>query len=327
MIVLPRERPVLENLNTYYMDMPRFVEHCQGEYGSGCIHLQSPRIEGALFFDSDELLNSVFRDKDGELAGQAALDRLIETAAERSLTIHVYAIDPKTIYLWANLPVAREIQRDLNPELVDLDQLIEEMTAVELTGYIDVSINGGRESGVILFEKGEIIGGSSTWNQGTVKEGNGSQELLIQRVRQAGGLFRVGEISLPFAGSEGSFRDSGKKPSQQTIAMLEELLSIFERVVKANSKLRGGFTTMLKGKFVEKADVYTFLDPFIGEFLYSDRKISFAGEASDEELARGVFESVKELAEELGVIPQLRIECVLWNRKHKRALERFRIAF
>lgn len=327
MLVLPKERPVLENLNSYYMDMPRFVEHCQGEYGSGCIHMQSPRIEGIVFFDNDELLNSIFMDKDEELEGQAALDRLIETAAERSLVIHVYAIDPKTIYLWANLPAAREIHKDPNTEFGDLEELIKEMNAAELTGYIDVSINGGRESGLILFDKGEIIGGSCSWDNGGSTETKKSREMLIQKVKKSCGALRVRVISLPSAGSGGSLGDSGKRPSQQTIAMLEELLGIFERAVRSNRKAKGGFTTLLKRKFVEKADEYAFLDPFIAEFSYSDRKIAFVGEAGDEELARGVFESVKELAEELRVLPQLRIECVLWNQKHRREVGRLGIGF
>jgi hypothetical protein len=137
MIIIPREKPVLENLNSYYVDVPKLVEHCKGEFGSGCIHLQSPRIEGVVFFDNDELLNSIFKNKEGQIEGQAALDSLIEAAAEHNFTIHVYKIDPKKIYFWSNIPTAKEIYNDLRTEFTDLEGLIQEMNSEKLTGYID----------------------------------------------------------------------------------------------------------------------------------------------------------------------------------------------
>ncbi|NOQ96370.1 MAG: hypothetical protein GQ555_07110, partial [Desulfobacterales bacterium] len=61
--------------------------------------------------------------------------------------------------------------------------------------------------------------------------------------------------------------------------------------------------------------------------VYADRKITFAGDASDEELARGVTESVKELAEEFGVLAEVRNECVFWTQKHQRELGRIGFSF
>jgi hypothetical protein len=320
MIIIPREIPVLENLNSYYVDIPKLVEHCQGEFGSGCIHLQSPRIEGVIFFDNDELLNSIFKNKEGQTEGQAALDGLIEAAAEHNFTIHVYKIDPKKIYFWCNIPTAKEIYKDLRTESTDLEGLIQEMNSEKLSGYIDVSLDKGKESGLVFFDKGQIIGGSYSWDKGEMNGSKGSQELLIQKAKESSGIFRVSKISFPMDEVNSESKDIRKEPSPNSITMLGELLGIFERVIRSNKRIKANFNTLLKKKFVEKADEYAFLDPFVGEFVYADRKITFVGDASDEELARGVTESVKELAEEFRVLPQLRNECVFWARKYQREL-------
>lgn len=327
MIIIPREKSVLENLNSYYVDVPKLVEHCQGEFGSGCIHLQSPRIEGVVFFDNDELLNSIFKNKEGQIEGQAALDGLIEAAADHNFTIHVYKIDPKKIYFWSNIPTAKEIYNDLRTEFTDLEGLIQEMNSEKLTGYIDVSIDKGKESGLVFFDKGQIIGGSYSWNNGEVNGSKGSQELLIQKTKESSGIFRVSKISFPTDEVKTESKDSRKEPSRNSITMLGELLGIFERVIRSHRNTKVNFNTLLKKKFVEKADEYAFLDPFVAEFVYADRKITFVGDASDEELARGVTESVKELAEEFGVLAEVRNECVFWTQKHQRELGRIGFSF
>ena len=35
MVVIPKQQPVLENLNIYYLDVRKLLEHFQGEIGSG----------------------------------------------------------------------------------------------------------------------------------------------------------------------------------------------------------------------------------------------------------------------------------------------------
>jgi hypothetical protein len=322
MILIPREKPVLENLNSHYVNIPKLVEHCQGEFGSGCVYFQSPRIEGVVFFDNDELLTSIFKNKEGQIEGQAALDGLIEATADHNFSIHVYKIDPKKIYFWCNIPHAKEIHKDVRTELTDLEGLIQDMNSEKLTGYIDVSIDKGKESGLVFFDKGQIIGGSYSWDEAGVNGSKGSQELLIQKAKESSGIFRVSKISFQMDEANSEAKDIRKEHSPHNITMLGELLAIFERVIKLNRRIRSDFNTLLKRKFVEKADEYVFLDPFAAEFVYADRKITFVGNASDEELARGVTESVKELAEEFGVLPELRNECVFWVRKHQRELGR-----
>jgi hypothetical protein len=63
MIMIPGERPALVNLKSHYVDFSRVIEHCQGEFGSGCICLRVPSTEGVILFDNDAMLNSILQSK------------------------------------------------------------------------------------------------------------------------------------------------------------------------------------------------------------------------------------------------------------------------
>jgi hypothetical protein len=86
MIMIPTQRPVLENLNSHHVDLSRLTEHCQGEFGSSCIHLRAPRTEGVIFFDNDAIPSSVFQSKHEQLEGQYALYWLVEAMNEHNST-------------------------------------------------------------------------------------------------------------------------------------------------------------------------------------------------------------------------------------------------
>ena len=105
--------------------------------------------------------------------------------------------------------------------------------------------------------------------------------------------------------------------------MLEELLVIFERTVRDNKRVKADFNKSLKKKFMEKADKYSFLDPFAAEFEYSNQKISYRGTAKDEVLAKGIIESIKELANELNTVDQLYEYLVPWTEKYSQKLKGF----
>jgi hypothetical protein len=107
--------------------------------------------------------------------------------------------------------------------------------------------------------------------------------------------------------------------------MLEELMVIFETAVISRKKTKTNFTKLLKKKFVENAEEYAFLDPFAGEFDYSNRKIDFSGAASDKQLIDGVVNSIRELAQELGMLPELLNSCTEWSDKYAKQLESFSV--
>ena len=250
MIILPKEQPAIQGLNTYYLDVRKLLEHYQGELGSGGVYFRSSSEEGAIFFDKDEFLNGIYENRGGEsIKGEKAIEKLLAAVDESNFVLDVYAIEPQKIYFWSNIPSAEPVFRDLSTEFTDLLGLIKKMMSEKLTGYIEVSIQDGTEGGLIFFINGQVIGGSYSWGQGQLNGSEESRNLLVQKTKESGGIFHVSKIS-PEKSTLSSERTSAGTVSttDNVIPALQELLEIFERIVRAGKFVKGDFSTLLKKK-------------------------------------------------------------------------------
>jgi len=327
MIVIPKEKPVIENLNSYYLDIRKLVEHYQGQLGAGGIYFKSPAAEGVIFFDKDELLGGVFKDRERNIHGNEVLDNIIEASSRYNFVISIYEIAQNKIYFWANMPDAKKIYKNLSTEFTDLEGLIKKMASEKLTGYIEVVINNGSEGGLVFFSDGEIIGGSYSWGKGEVSALKENRELLVAKTKDSGGIFHVSRIEASKQSASGEISGNEQKTAADILIVLEELLQIVEAEAAKKTNIVRDFDSLLKKKFIEKADQYFFLDPFADEFKYSAGRITFSGEATDEELLRGVLESVKEIAEESGFLSNLNDNLSKWSQKYAVKLAKTGITF
>jgi hypothetical protein len=325
MVIIPREKPVIENLNIYYLDVRKLLEHYQGEIGSGGVHFKCHGAEGVIFFDKDDLLNAFFKEKDLELFGADAIDRIINEGRNYNFSVNVYKIALDEVYFWSSIPAAEKIYKDLSTEFTDLEGLIRKMSSEKLTGYIDVAIGNGREGGLIFIINGKIMGGSFTWDNGDPGPTKKNQGILIRKTKEHGGTFNVCRLPLSKMKKEAKAGASFARPSKNILAMLEEFLRVFEKTVSEKKKSKIDFSKTLKKKFVENAEQYAFLDPFAGEFDYADDRLVFTGAAGDQELIDGVLTSVKQLAQELGLFSQLMENSHAWSEKYSKQLENFNI--
>lgn len=324
MVIIPREKPVLENLNIYYLDVKKLLEHYQGEIGTGGVYFKSHAAEGVIFFDKDDLLNAFYEEKDLNFVGSQAIEHLLNSGGHYNFTVNIYQLSLEEVYFWASIPSAEKIYEGLSTEFTDLEGLIRKMSSEKLTGYIDVTIGGGQQKGLIFLINGKIVGGSYSWDSGEPGPSKKNQELLIRKTKEAGATFNVCRIPISKLKTEGETRKTAK-PSEEILRMLEELMIIFENSVASRKRMKADFTKLLKKKFVENADKYAFLDPFAGEFDYTNRTIDFSGAASDRELIDGVVNSIRELAQELGILQQLKGASVEWSDKYASQLENFSI--
>jgi predicted HTH domain antitoxin len=327
MVVIPKQQPVLENLNIYYLNVRKLLEHFQGEIGTGGVYFKSHRAEGAIFFDQNELLSGLFKDRDIEISGDQAIERLLEAGGDYNFSVNIYEIGPEEVYYWASIPSAEQIYKDLSTEFTDLERLIKKMGSEKLTGYIDVSIGNGKEIGLIFLINGKIMGGSYSWSNGSPSPSKKNQDLLIQKTKEFGGSFNVCRIPLTNSKTARERELAKSNHPETAIAFLQELLVIFEKVVHLKRKKRTDFQKLLKRKLVEHADQYAFLDPFAGEFEHVDNKITFSGQASDQNLVAGVFVVVKEMAHELDLLSALIANLDSWSEKYSEELATYDITF
>ena len=71
MIVIPGNVPVVQGMNSPYLNVGRFIEHFSGDITTTGIHFVSSTAEGADFIDQHTILNGIFTDKTGTLKGAA----------------------------------------------------------------------------------------------------------------------------------------------------------------------------------------------------------------------------------------------------------------
>ena len=327
MVVIPRQQPVLENLNIYYLDVRKLLEHFQGEIGSGGIHFKSHAAEGVIFFDQDQLVSGFFQDKEIAISGNEAVERLLAAGDDYNFSVNIYKIGPEEVYFWAGIPTAEKIYKNLSTEFTDLEGLIKKMSAEKMTGYIDVTIGSGKESGLIFLINGKIMGGSYSWGNGAPSPSKENQDLLIQKTKQLGGTFNVCRIAFKNVRTDNQPITQEPDNPLAAIAMIEELLSIFEELVSKKSKQKADFQKLLKQKFVENAERFSFLDPFAGEFEYAEQKITLSSHVSDRDLVDGVVTAVNEMARELGLQSALIENLDAWSQKYTDELAVYDVSF
>lgn len=336
MIIIPREKPIVQELNSYYLNIDKFIEHYQGELGAGAVYFHSPAAEAVLFFDEQSLIGGHLQDSRQRLHGKEAVDRIMEMVAGNNFAISVYRILPERLYFWANLFNPKPLYKDLTTEFTDLEGLIKKMEGEQLTGFIDVELSNG-EGGLLFFYKGQVIGGSSADGGGSLDRSREYRDDLIRRSKEYGGRFNVSRIFVESeeapsegktqkaeaeapgrkaAGKQRQARGSGGKLSRQRgLEMLQGMLGALESVVTKNRKIQSDFETLLNRKFIEKADKYDFLDPFLAEFRYSGGKVSYEGDAEWRELVVAVEECVHEIAHAHGLVSQLHGQLEDWRKQ------------
>jgi hypothetical protein len=309
-------------MNSYYVQIPRLIEHFQGEVGCGALHFKSSSSEGILFFDKDEILNGIVVGRNGESAGRDVIEQLIRSTETTNYILSVYQIRTEDIYLWSTMPAAKRIYQDLSTEFTDLEGLVKKMGTEALTGFIEVGIIDSTEGGLILFNNGRVCGGSYSWGAGDSLRDDQDLGKLIKMTKDRGGLFHVSRMQ-PVESFNESIEDELEaeellhNPSPRVLTAIEELMVIFERTAQGRKNREADFATLLNRKFVEKADQYPFLDPFAAEFKYANQKVTFVGDTTDEELIRGILEALTEIAGEIGAHAQFRSDLSTWAKKYK----------
>lgn len=314
MLIVPRERPLLANLNSYYVNVRRLIEHYQGELGSGGVHFRSAASEGILFFDQEEIVGGSFREKERSEEGRKAVDKLFESLEVRSYAIDVFQILSDDLYFWANIHHARPLHQGLSTDFTDLPRLMKKMGNEDLTGYIDVTIGSAGEGGLVFFNGGKIMGGSFTWEDSGVSTSKERLELLIRKADEQGATFSVSKLPLQHTRKKAQTPEGGPFQRRALLAALGDLLGRLEAA--AGKRNPGDFKTVLNRKFMEMADRYDFLDPFAAELQYAGGKVTFTGRVPDQELLEAVTASVRSLAEELGLLPGFSDEVASWIQRH-----------
>jgi hypothetical protein len=316
MIAIPQDDPVLIHLNSYYLDLQRLIEHCQGELGAGGILFKSVFSEGVIFFDQDEIVNAVLEEKETSLEGGRAAWALVESSANRNYTVSVYRLDETEIYFWASIAsqdLVQELSFDSTGGFVEL---LKDLTERRFTGYAEPEDGQRDEVTQIFFNNGRWVGSAYFNHSG---ERIVSCSLHAEKRKALEAFFGKGPTRVFGLSPKGLLPrhvSAETRIHSWLLPSLEALLSLFEEAYAGRSPTKPDFPIMLKKKFIQKADRFPFLDPFAGELTYTDGKVSLKGFHRRVEVARGVIESLLELEKELGLTETVRPGMSKWFLKY-----------
>jgi hypothetical protein len=335
MLLLPQHQPIIEGLNSYYLNVRKFFEHHHRELGTFGIHMKSPRFEGMVYFDSGQFISAICLNGGQSFFGEDAFERLMSAVEKYNFSVSVYAINPEMIFFWANALQAQPLHRDLTTDITDLDRLITNMINQQLTGFIEIFLADDSASAILFFNSGKILGASTS--PGETRESiEVVRDRLVKETNAKGGVFHISTISISQKNkdrsinpvdSEAEHPDPVATPSQPATAesldplpMLEEVLRLSEAVCMERKRVKD-FPTQFRKAAMELADKYSFLDPFLKEFEFSGGKVRLEGNVPSQALVGGVLECIQKVLGPLGLTDRFNEKADGWFRKNANTLK------
>jgi len=300
-MLIPETEPVFRGLNSYYVDVTKLLEYFRSSNATGCIRISSIDSSGIVFYSNNTIINPVCNASGKTYYHNDAISAIKKIASIRECKIDVYAIDENQIFLWANLSKAQTVYDNLTTDLTDLGKLLRKVETEKITGVIEVAIKNGTQPALMLFYKGLLVGTHRPGVDDRVTNDDSVVDYLQRETSEHGGSFCVKTIPAEEITAEPqatALSDTKSDvPAADILAMVGEMIFALESLVSDRVKGHDPFSLTLKRKFIDKADVYPFLDPFADEFAYGDRKVRFDGDATPTELAHAVGRCLLEIAD------------------------------
>ncbi|NLX18442.1 MAG: hypothetical protein GXY53_04055 [Desulfobulbus sp.] len=193
-MLIPREKPYLQGLNSYYLQLERFIEHMQGDIGAGSIHCRSARVEMMIYFNESEIISNLIQEKGQTVQVVPSLEIARSTFYCSSCSVNVYQLDANAIYFWAQMPAFQRAKTSLKSSEIPLPDLIFRLRQKQFSGFIDVQLMRKDEGGILFFNEGDRIGGSFSWSTGGMSTSDEDYNTLLSRVQLNDGLFSFGSF-------------------------------------------------------------------------------------------------------------------------------------
>ncbi len=319
-MILPKGEVRHENLLTAYTDVSALLSALKSEGFSGTLEIEFPEREGTIFIDSGEILNAEIKEKgNGERKiGQEAIQAFLALSNQKDGVLNVCRLLPEHVALVINHLQHEVLFRELSTDFTRLDRLLLKLKEDKHDGFIEVLTKEKKALGVLFVEEGEPVEMFTIPESGPSVFGRKSIPVFVENVSKQGAILNVYKSSGKMFRKEKPVPESrplpqrrpvvegrqaaeskvptetkplagGKEGMKELIAILQEALSTAEKLVDAASR-NGTFMVTFKKSLIEKAEAFSFLDPFAGEFEYQDGMIRFSGEAGEREFTKGILE-------------------------------------
>jgi len=287
-MLLPKGEVVHKNLSTSYTNLNGLLVSLKSEDFSGYVKMGFMDYEAVLFMDSGDIINAFEETGDRKRVGQSAINNILSKSKGKDGVISVYQLSPEMVTVLASTVKREILYKDLSTDFTSLQRLIDKLSEKGHTGYIEVSLKGGKKTGVIFFQEGEPIETILTSNEGSLVSGRDLLGRVLEEAQGAGVVFNVYRADMAASSNNlTEMIDGGDL--QDLLRVLQDTISSIETVVDGSIK-KGTFGAELRRALVQKSNEYPFLDPFAAEFSYDNGKIVYTGNPDTRELTRGLGE-------------------------------------
>lgn len=325
-MLLPREKPFLTGLNSYYLDIEKFIQHLQGEIGSGCLYCKAADQELLVYFDEYDIVRGVTQQNGEHARVSEQLDHVLVPLQKKNFQVTIYYIDPDSIFFWGQMPAFRRAQRSIASDKVSLPDLIFRLSQKDFSGFIEVDVEGKKDCAVLFFYEGQRRGGSYYWGTGGLSPADADYNTLLGMLQQNSGTYSLGYftsdplaavIEADLEAEPGEEEEKGEKEEQreehetpdeisahgaeETVTAaeqedselkqaLDEFLAVFMQTM-SSKKAKAEPLIDLKLKFIDFAEIYPQIDPYnhLCE-IEKDGTVSIAREISEKEAAEGIID-------------------------------------
>jgi hypothetical protein len=299
---------------TAYTDVSALLSALKSEGFSGIVEIEFPEKAGAIFIDSGEILNAEIKGKRDEerKVGQEAIQAFSTFSNQKNGVLNVYQLLPEHVALVTSHLQYEVLFKELSTDYTRLDRLLLKLKEDKHDGFIEVLTKEKKALGVLFVEGGDPVEMFTLPESGPSVFGRKSIPVFVENVSKQGAILNVCKSwskipkrerpvpeSKPVLEGKPVFENKpisenkplagGKEGLKEIIPILQETLSNAERLVDGASR-NGTFIGTFKKCLIEKAEAFSFLDPFAGEFEYQDGVIRFSGEVGEKEFAKGILE-------------------------------------
>ena len=191
---MPREKPYLEGLNSYYLHLEKFIEHMQGDIGSGSLYCKAPSREMLIFFTENEIVRSLVQENGGQAAASPFSEIANVSLNQANFSVKVYQLEAHALFFWAHMPSFQRAKSVLKSTEIPLPDLVFRLSQKQFSGFIDAQVVNKTESGVLFFHEGKRIGGSYTWGKGGLSTADEDYNILLSRIQSNEGIFTFGNF-------------------------------------------------------------------------------------------------------------------------------------
>ncbi|MCP4405509.1 MAG: DUF547 domain-containing protein [bacterium] len=292
-MLIPKGRVVHENLSTAFTHIDQFVEKLQGKQFSGFCHVSFWEYDGILFFDAGRIVYGI--EEQGmrtaqTQSGPVSIKSILAKGHEKDGEISIYQLPAAKVESLLAAMNASPKYEELSTDLTSLDRVISLLKKERLSGFIEVLLEEDAGTANLFFMGGDVTDILIAPPDNQMIGEASSIDDLDKLCEKHGAVFNVYQ-----SGDASNVTQQGlaeqKDVPQNALRLFEMILIDLEEVIDRNLK-KNSFQSLFKKILPQFADSYSFLDPFIGDFKYNHKNMSYSGEASYGDFVDGLCQVI-----------------------------------